>query len=163
MFCMAFPAFGAVIFCIIRGIKNRSVPTDIVLPHVSYQNISEACDWLSRVFGFRETYRHGDPVSGVMMHLGPVFLMLHRAREGCLNPVELGYRTQMLTILVKDVDAHYKRSVEAGARIVEELHETVYGERQYGVEDIEGHKWLFSQHARDADPAEWGATLRKAP
>jgi uncharacterized glyoxalase superfamily protein PhnB len=57
------------------------------------------------------------------------------------------------------VDAHYKRSVEAGARIVEELHETIYGERQYGVEDVDGHKWLFSRHVRDADPAEWGATV----
>jgi uncharacterized glyoxalase superfamily protein PhnB len=29
-------------------------------------------------------------------------------------------------------------------------HETVYGERQYGAEDLEGHHWLFSRHARDA-------------
>jgi uncharacterized glyoxalase superfamily protein PhnB len=42
---------------------------------------------------------------------------------------------------------------------VEDLHETAYGERQYGVEDLEGHHWLFSRHARDVDPAEWGATV----
>jgi hypothetical protein len=32
--------------------KNRSVPTDIVLPHVVYQNISEAITWLTETFGF---------------------------------------------------------------------------------------------------------------
>ena len=139
--------------------KNRSVPTDTVLPHVNYQNVAEACDWLSRVFGFSEVYRHGVPVSGIQMHLGQAYLMLHRSKESCLNPAQLGYGTQMLTIFVEDVDAHFQKSVATGATIVEELHETIYGERQYGAEDIEGHRWLFSQHARDSDPAEWGATV----
>jgi uncharacterized glyoxalase superfamily protein PhnB len=60
-----------------------------------------------------------------------------------------------------DVDAHYAKAVAEGAKIVEELQETVYGERQYGAEDLEGHKWLFSQHAKDVDPAEWGAKVYK--
>jgi hypothetical protein len=35
----------------------------------------------------------------------------------------------------------------------------VYGERQYGVEDLDGHLWLFSRHARDLSPDEWGAVI----
>lgn len=73
-------------------------------------------------------------------------------------PARLGYGTQHLTIFVEDVDAHYARAKEAGAEIVEELHDTVYGERQYGAKDIAGHLWLFSQHAEDVSPEEWGAT-----
>jgi len=42
---------------------------------------------------------------------------------------------------------------------VEPLHETAYGELQYGVEDLAGHHWLFSRHARDVSPDAWGATL----
>ncbi|MDQ3327354.1 MAG: hypothetical protein M3506_02365 [Chloroflexota bacterium] len=42
---------------------------------------------------------------------------------------------------------------------MEDLNETAYGERQYGVEDLEGHRWLFLQHVRDMDPGEWGATI----
>jgi uncharacterized glyoxalase superfamily protein PhnB len=139
--------------------ENRSVPADILLPHVSYRDPVEACEWLSRVFGFKENYRYGDPASGVQIYLGRAFVMLKRCGEGCLNPAQLGYGTQMLTVFVDDVDAHYEKSVEAGARIVEALHETIYGERQYGVEDIEGHRWLFSRHAKDVNPAEWGATV----
>jgi hypothetical protein len=90
------------ILCIISGMKNRSLPTDLVLLHVSYQDVTGACGWLATVFGFRETYRHGDPVSGVMMHLGLAYVMLHRTREGCLNPAQLGYGTQMLTIVVEE-------------------------------------------------------------
>jgi len=36
-------------------------------------------------------------------------------------------------------------------------YETEYGERQYGVVDFAGHHWLFSRHARDVNPADWGA------
>jgi uncharacterized glyoxalase superfamily protein PhnB len=50
----------------------------------------------------------------------------------------------------------------SGAKIVEELNETMYGERQYGVEDLEGHHWLFARHARDVDPAEWGAKVAES-
>ena len=46
-----------------------------------------------------------------------------------------------------------------GARIVEELNETCYGERQYSVEDLGGHHWLFSTHVQDLSPADWGATM----
>jgi uncharacterized glyoxalase superfamily protein PhnB len=57
---------------------------------------------------------------------------------------------------VADVDAHYNGAKAAGATIVEDLHETIYGERQYGTRDLNGHYWLFSTHARDVSPAEWG-------
>ena len=139
--------------------RNRSVPSDSVVPHICYQDPVGACAWLTKVFGFRENFRYGDPVSGVQVLLGQVCLMLHRANPGCLSPAQLGYGTQNLTLIVDDVDAHYAKTVEAGATIVEELHETIYGERQYGVEDLAGHRWIFSQHARDADPAGWGATV----
>jgi len=86
--------------------------------------------------------------------------MLNSARANRASPAQLGCRTtQSLTVFVDDVDAHFNRAKSAGAKIVEELHETEYGERQYGVEDLEGHHWLFSQHARDVRPDEWGATV----
>jgi uncharacterized glyoxalase superfamily protein PhnB len=137
--------------------KNRSVPTDAVLPHIVYQSVPDACDWLTRVFGFREHYHYGEPVSGAQMYLGNAYVMVTGARQGMASPVQVGYRTQSLTVFVEDVDAHYRRAKLAGARIIEELHETIYGERQYGVEDLDGHRWLFSQHARDVSPDEWGA------
>ena len=88
------------------------------------------------------------------------FLFAFCALAFGMLPARLGYGTQNLTVFVEDVDAHYDNAREAGARIVEELHETVYGERQYGAEDLDGHLWLFSRHARDVSPEEWGARMR---
>jgi uncharacterized glyoxalase superfamily protein PhnB len=139
-------------------LTNRSVPTDTILAHILCQNLPEAVEWLTRVFGFREQYRYGDPVRGVQVFASRAVLQL-RAARGEKSPAELGFGTQSLTIFVDDVDAHYARARAEGARIVEELQVTCYGERQYGVVDLDGHHWLFSQHARDVDPAEWGATV----
>jgi uncharacterized glyoxalase superfamily protein PhnB len=85
--------------------------------------------------------------------------MIRAARYGCLSPAELGYGTQSLTVFVEDVETHFARANGGGARIVEPLHETEYGELPYGAEDLEGHHWLFSRHARDVSPETWGATL----
>jgi uncharacterized glyoxalase superfamily protein PhnB len=93
------------------------------------------------------------------MRAGNAWIMLQRARPSRSTPGQQGCATQSLTVFVEDVDTHFQRAKSAGARIIEDLQETVYGERQYGVEDFAGHCWLFSWHARDLSPDEWGATV----
>jgi len=137
------------------------LPTDTVLPHVDYQNLAAAIAWLSKTFGFREHYRYGEPLSGAQVSLGQAWIMLKQARAGTVSPAQLGYGTQSLTVFVKDVEAHFQRAQAAGAKILEEPHETVYGEFQYAAEDLDGHHWLFSRHARDLSPDEWGATIAR--
>jgi len=85
--------------------------------------------------------------------------MVRQAEPGQASPAQLGYGTQSVTVFVEEVDEHYRRTKAAGAKIVEQLHETEYGEWQYGVEDLDGHHWLFARHARDVNPGEWGATI----
>lgn len=138
--------------------KNRSVPVDTVLPHVTYRDLARAIEWLVATFGFVEHYRYGDPVQGAQMHIGSAFVMVNSARPGRSSPAELGSETQSLTIFIEDVEAHHERT-RTVARVVEEPHETPYGEFQYGVLDLEGHHWLFARHARDVSPDAWGATI----
>ncbi len=140
-------------------LRNRSVPVDTVLPHVAYQDVAGAIEWLRRAFGFAEHYRYGDPVSGAQMRAGGAWIMVVSARGEFATPARLGFRTQSITVFIDGVDAHYERAKAAGVKIVEDLHETVYGERQYGAKDLDGHLWLFSQHAQDLSPADWGATI----
>jgi predicted enzyme related to lactoylglutathione lyase len=143
-------------------IENRSVPPDTVLPHVMYQDLASAIAWLSRTFGFKEHYRYGESISGAQVHLGNAWIMVKQAGAGSSSPAKLGYGTQSLTVFVDDVEGHFRRAKAAGAKILEEPHETVYGEFQYAAEDLDGHHWLFSRHARDASPDEWGATVAES-
>jgi predicted enzyme related to lactoylglutathione lyase len=143
-------------------IENRSVPPDTVLPHMMYQDLASAIAWLSRTFGFKEHYRYGEPISGAQVHLGNAWIMVKQAGAGNSSPAKLGYGTQSLTVFVEDVEAHFQKAKAAGAKILEDPHETIYGEFQYAAEDLDGHHWLFSRHARDASPDEWGATVAEA-
>ena len=144
-------------------IQNRSLPTNTILHHVYYPDLAVAIEWLTQTFGFREHYRYGDPLSGAQVHLGDAWIMLKQTPADRTTPGQLGYGTQSLTVFVEDVDGHFAKTKAEGAKIVEELHETIYGERQYGGEDLAGHHWLFSCHARNLSPEEWGATVVEAP
>lgn len=115
-------------------IRNRSVPAETVLPHIVYKDMPAAIAWLTSAFGFIEHYRYGEPLSGAQVRLGDACMMLNAAKPGYCNPLELGFGTQSLTVFVPDVEGHFARTKTAGARIVENLHETAYGELQYGVE-----------------------------
>lgn len=68
---------------------------------------------------------------------------------------------QSLTIFIDDMDAHCARAKESGAPILEEPHETVYGEYQYAAKDLDGHHWIFSRHAWDRSPEDWGAVAKR--
>jgi uncharacterized glyoxalase superfamily protein PhnB len=138
-------------------IANRSVPTDTILPHIVYQDVTAAIAWLTRVFGFTEHYRYGAP-DGAQMHLANAYIMIESPR-GRSSPAQLGFGTQSLTVFIEDIEAHYVRTKAQGAKIVEDLHETEYGELQYAAHDLDGHHWLFSRHAKDLSPTDWGATI----
>ncbi|MGB7434458.1 MAG: VOC family protein [Candidatus Acidiferrum sp.] len=140
-------------------LRNRSVPADIVLPHLVYEDVDTAVNWLRKAFGFKEHYRHGNPSSGAQMHLGNAWIMLSRAREGRSSPAQMGAWTQSLTVFVEDVQGHFEKAKAARVRIIEEPHETIYGEFQYAAMDLEGHLWLFSRHATDIAPGDWGARV----
>ncbi len=95
------------------------------------------------------------------MWAGKAAIQVRQAGDGQRSPRQLGYGTQSLTVFVDDVDAHYVRAKAAGAKILEEPHETEYGEYQYAAEDLDGHHWLFSRHAKDRSPEEWGAVVKR--
>jgi uncharacterized glyoxalase superfamily protein PhnB len=144
----------------LRVVNNRSVPVDTLLPHVVYQDLAAAIAWLEQAFGFAEHFRYGDGPSGAQMRAGRGYIMV-RATRGEASPAQLGYGTQSVSVFVDDVDGHCARSRAAGATIVEEPHETEYGEYQYAVLDLDGHHWVFSRHARDLAPEDWGGVSRR--
>jgi uncharacterized glyoxalase superfamily protein PhnB len=109
-----------------------------------------------------ELYRYGNPASGAQIHAISAHIMVKQAQRREATPKELGFGTQSLTIFTPDVESHYQRAKAAGVTVVEDLHETVYGELQYAALDLDGHHWLFSRHAKDLSPEEWGATVTRA-
>lgn len=93
------------------------------------------------------------------MWAGKAAIQVRQARAGQKSPAELGYGTQALTIFVDDVDAHYAHAKAAGAKILEEPHETEYGEFNTQLKiwtDISG---CSRGTLPTADPADGGASV----
>ncbi|QHW32054.1 hypothetical protein GZH47_15380 [Paenibacillus rhizovicinus] len=143
-------------------IDNRSVPANIVLPHIFYKDVAAALAWLQETFGFAEQFRFALPdgtLHGALLYRGEAWVMLKSPGIKATSPSSLGGGSQQLMIFVEDLEAHYRHTLAAGAVIIEELFDTEYGERQYAAADLEGHIWIFAKHVRDVHPEAWGATL----
>ena len=134
-----------------------------VTPYLYYEDVAAALDWLAAAFGFRETVRfkgEAGYVNHAEMDVGdgsPIYL--GDPGDHYRNPKRLGTATCSVYVYVADVDAHHARAAEAGATIVDELHDEEYGDRRYGAEDPEGHQWFFAQRIKEVAPEEWGATV----
>src|ERR1700691_4849655 len=94
--------------------SNRSVPVSTVLPHLVYRDVIEAGGWLTKVFGFQEHFRYGQPVSGIQMFLGRAVIMLTGPRQGTQSPALLGHGTQTLTVMFTAVDPPHRKTSNQG-------------------------------------------------
>jgi len=130
-----------------------------VVPELVYSDVGAALDWLSTVFGFRETLRHtldNGQVSHADMDTGcGGVVMLTRANGELTQPD--GSVCQKVIVFVDDVDGHYAAVERAGVDTVHRPTDKPWGLRQYLVKDREGHLWEFSQHVRDVPARDWGA------
>lgn len=141
-------------------VVNRSAPRAAVVPVLVYDDVAKAIDWLCGTFGFRERLRAGAPggaVSHAQLDIGDCAVMLGR-QGGEFRPPRANETTQYVVVHIDDVDAHYERARERGARILKPPADMPFGERQYTAQDPEGHRWTFSQSIADVPPEAWGAT-----
>jgi uncharacterized glyoxalase superfamily protein PhnB len=144
-------------------LSNRSMPAATVIPVLVYEDVSDAVEWLCDTFGFREHERVGDYWAYLAIGEGAVILRgrrvasaLRTADPVMLRPPRRGEVSHTTMVRVDDVDAHYRHARGTGARILQPPADFPYGERQYSAEDVEGHRWVFSQTMRDVAPEEWG-------
>lgn len=128
-----------------------------ITPHLFYDDVAAAIDWLVKAFGFEIRLRMTDNDGAVVhgdLEVADSLVMVGLASESPSRgtPRSLGGKvSQRLYIFVDDVEAHYERARNAGAKITSELAEQFYGDRVYECMDPEGHRWKFAQHIRDVD------------
>jgi uncharacterized glyoxalase superfamily protein PhnB len=134
-------------------------PTDMprLTPHLFYDDVDAALDFLINAFGFdlrlRMTNKEGRVVHGeVEMKECLIMLGLTPENADWESPRTLGGKiSQRLYIFVDDVDAHYDRARKGGAKIFREIADEFWGDRVYEAIDPEGHRWKFAQHIFDVD------------
>jgi uncharacterized glyoxalase superfamily protein PhnB len=133
---------------------NRSIPSPTVIPVLIYPDVREAVAWLGAAFGFVERLRIGEN-HRAQLRVGDGAVIVADVR-GDRRPPRAGEATHSVTVRVEDARAHCERARLNGARILMEPTDQMYGERQYGAEDLAGHRWTFSETLEDVDPQAWG-------
>ncbi len=112
-----------------------------------YDDVDAAHDYIVRVFGLAtgQVWKSGEGVTQFReVRAGERVIGLHPAgAKGFLSPRSAGAVTGTTVISVDDTDAHYARTVAAGANIVCEPVDQAYGIREYGASDPEGQIWWF--------------------
>jgi uncharacterized glyoxalase superfamily protein PhnB len=133
----------------------------VVVPMPTYENVGAASDWLCEAFGFSEQQRFQDadgvvtttilevPGGGIIMpgRTGPDYQSPRTHSESCEAArrwLRSPYVVDGVLVTVADVDAHCARARGAGATILTEVEDTPVG-RHYRVEDLEGHRWMFTE------------------
>ena len=135
-----------------QEVEPRRRPT--IVPQVPYEDIGAALSFLERAFGFREI-----PIwrmlsaNGTIVHsfveFGDGMIGIgSQGAHGAVSPKSAGSASQYITVHVDDIDAHYERARDEGARIDRGPHDHARDYRVYEALDLEGHRWRFLQWLR---------------
>jgi len=136
-------------------LKNRSVPPCTVIPVLYYADPTAAADWLCKAFGFTVRLRIGKN-NRIQMKAGDGCLVVAEGTVPAIQAVHKMAGSHGVMVRVADALAHCERARAAGAKILTEPADHMYGERQYNAEDPFGHRWDFTQSLQDVAPEDWG-------
>lgn len=134
-----------------------------VIPMLAYEDAARASEWLARAFGFTELERFSDDrgvVTDIVMQIEGAKLMIGHPSDAYAGPrqharacaaarawLDHPYIVDGVLVEIADVTAHFQRAKAAGASILSAL-ESNDVQRQYRVEDLEGHRWMFATPRR---------------
>ena len=130
-----------------------------ITPHIVVPDAAEAAEWYGRALGAEERSRLTLPDGKVMtleLRLGDSAVMV--ASEfpdaGIVSPLTVGGTATVLQLYTDDVDALWRRAVDAGAEVRYPIGDMFWGDRHGQIVDPFGHRWNLARHDRDVPPDE---------
>ena len=139
-----------------RRLAPRTVPRMIeeLTPHIVVRGAARAADWYTAAFGAQEAGRIPVPdgrLMSVELRFGEAAVMVadEFPEMGVLGPQSIGGTATVLNLRTDDVDALWRRAVDAGAEVLHPLADAFWGERHGQVTDPFGHRWGLAQRVRE--------------
>ena len=130
-----------------------------ITPSLTIRGAAKAIDFYKKALGAEEIMRMPGP-GGTVMHAelkigNSNFMLGEESQEsGCLSPQGIGGSATTLYIYVENVDAAWKRAMDAGGKAKMPPTDMFWGDRMSNFEDPFGHKWSLAQHIKDVTPEE---------
>jgi PhnB protein len=130
-----------------------------VTPSLVVAGAAKAIEFYQKALGAQELMRFPGP-DGKLMHaeikVGDSVIMLsdEMPEQGGRSPISFGGTPVSFFIYQDNVDAGWKRALDAGAKVIMPLQDMFWGDRTGCVEDPFGHHWWLAQHTQDLTPEE---------
>ena len=130
-----------------------------ITPSIVVHDGAKALEFYRKAFGAEEKMRMPGPDGNIMhaeFRIGDSVIMLSDEMPdmGAKSPKSYGGTPVKFYVYVEDVDASWKRALDAGANQVMPLQDMFWGDRMGCVEDPFGHAWNLAQHVADPTPEE---------
>ena len=128
-------------------------------PSLIVDPASEAIDFYKRAVGATERGIMQGPdgrIAHAELQIGDSVLMLSDPypMQNARSPKDLGGTTVTIFMYVEDVDAAYKRAIDAGATSGMEPDDMFWGDRFGSFTDPFGHAWAIATHVEDLSEGE---------
>ena len=141
--------------------EMKAIPEGMhtITPHLVVRDAGRAAEWYKAVFGAQE--RGCIPVPGgkfmqIELLLGDSTVMLadEFLEAGVLSPQTIGGTPIVLHFSTENVEALWKRALDAGAEVLQPLQDQFWGDRHGQILDPFGYRWGLAQHVRDVPSEE---------
>jgi PhnB protein len=130
-----------------------------VTPYLAVRNAVSAVQFYQRAFGAELVMKLTMP-DGSYAHaeikIGDSHIMMaeENPQWGNQSPQALGGSPVSFMLYVPDVDAAFKRALEAGCTQVRPVENQFYGDRTGTLKDPFGYQWSLGTHVEDVSEAE---------
>jgi PhnB protein len=95
--------------------------------------------------------------------IGNAILMLsdENPERGYLSPVTIGGAGASVMLYTDDVDATFKKAIDAGGKAEMPPTDMFWGDRMGNLKDPFGHSWAIATHKEDVTPEEMGRRMKE--
>ena len=128
-------------------------------PYLAVKQAADAIEYYKRAFGAKERLRLSAPggkIGHAELEIGDSVVMIadEYPEMDFRSPDHYGGSAVSLHLYVKDVDAVFRRAVEAGGEALRPVEDPFYGDRSGTLRDPFGHVWHLATHKEDLTQAE---------
>ncbi|MHB8635769.1 MAG: VOC family protein [Fimbriimonadaceae bacterium] len=133
-------------------------------PYIVVDGGAEAIELYKTALGAEVLSVHKMPDGKVMnaqLLIGNSVLMLNDEWPdyGALGPKKVGNTSVTMHLYVDDVDAAWKRALDAGFEVAMPLANQPWGDRYGQLKDKFGHSWSMATHVEDVSEEELGRRM----
>lgn len=142
---------------------DHEFPT--LTPYLVVRNAGEAIDFYCKALGATKRSVSNSPDGKVMnaqLAIGDSVLMLNDEYPewGSVGPQEGERLPVTIHITSKNIDADWKRAVDAGMKVEMPLADMFWGDRYGQLKCPFGYKWSMGQKVKDVSPEEMEAAMK---